>query len=66
MDLPTKVAKVRYNYHLLMVDVNNVLNQIGLRKNDRAEQIGKYHTMTIVKDILPRLGYDVDKMFQQD
>ncbi len=64
MDLPTKVAKARYVYHLAMIDVNNVLNQLKIRNDESAEEKGKYHTMTILNDVLPRLGYDVEKMFR--
>lgn len=61
MDITKKVAKMRFNYHASMLDVNNVLNQLGLRSDEKAEEVGKRHTMVIFNDILPRLGYDMNK-----
>lgn len=62
MDIPKIVAKARLKYHLEAVDVNNVLNQLGIRSDEKAEEKGKYHTMTIFTDILPRLGYDMSSL----
>lgn len=58
MDITKVVAKLRFNYHSNMLNVNNVLNQLGLRKDDVAEAIGKKHCMQCF-DCLERLGYDV-------
>lgn len=62
MDITKTVAKLRFKYHANMLDVNNVLNQLGLRKDEKAEECGKKHTMTIFNDIFPRLGYDTSKL----
>ena len=64
IDIPTKVAKMRFMYHANMLDVNNVLNQMHLMSDEKAEKNNRRHTMTIVNDILPRLGYDVEKAFK--
>lgn len=65
MGLAEKVAKVRYHYHLACVEANNILNQLGLRSDDKAEEVAKDHVMTIFNDCLPRLGYDVKKFFEE-
>ena len=56
VDICTLVARLRFEHHGNMFNVNNVLNQLGLRSDERAEKIGKRHTMIIVNDIFPRLG----------
>lgn len=66
MNIPEMVAKARFIYHSNALDVNNVLNQLGLRDDEKAEEAGKKHTMTIFTDILPRLGYDVDKFLSKE
>ena len=66
MDITKVVAKMRFHYHANMLDVNNVLNQLGLRNDDKAEAIGKKHTMTILTDCLPRMGYDMEKVFGKE
>lgn len=55
MSLPDLVTKLRYLYHLEMIDINNVLYQLHIRNDDRAEEKGAEHTMVIFNDILPRL-----------
>lgn len=61
MSLPNIVSIARFYYHGAMLDINNVLNQLGIRKDDKAEMIAKNHVMTIFNDILPRL-YGKDKI----
>jgi len=58
MDICKAVAMLRFHHHGNMLNVNNVLNQLGIRSDERAEEIGKKHTMKIMTDILPRLGID--------
>lgn len=60
MDITKTVAKIRFKYHTSMLDVNNVLNQLGFRSNEKTEAVGKKHTMIALFDCLPRLGYDVE------
>lgn len=45
MSIVTKVAKMRLTYHANMLDVCNVLNQLGILKDDKAEEVMKGHTM---------------------
>lgn len=59
MDICKKVAKMRLYYHMNMLDVNNVLNQLKLRSDNKAEECAKNHFMNCV-DCLNRLGYDTD------
>lgn len=65
MDITKTVAKMRFKYHTNMLDVNNVLNQLGLRKDEKAEACAKKHMMTIFTDCLPRMGYDVEGYFKK-
>ena len=58
MDITKKVAAMRLKYHMNMLDVNNVLNQLRIRNSLRAERIGKKHAYACL-DCLERLGYDV-------
>jgi len=55
MGLADKVSKMRLSYHLNGIEINNVLNQLHIRDDEKAERIAKNHVMTIFNDILPRL-----------
>lgn len=61
MDITKKIARVRFIYHSNMLDVNNVAYQLGLRKEIKAEERGKFHAMQCM-DCLDRLGYNLDKI----
>lgn len=65
MDITERVARMRFVYHSNMVNVVNVLNQLNIIPDNKAEEMNKNHTMTIITDILPRLGYDVEKIFEK-
>jgi hypothetical protein len=39
-----------------MTSVVNVLNQLGILSDEKAEEKNKHHIMTIVNDISPRLN----------
>lgn len=54
MDITKKVAKLRFGYHANMLDVCNVLNQVGILKDDKAEEVMKDHTMKCM-DCLARM-----------
>lgn len=41
MDIVKKVAKMRLIFHASMLDVYNVANQLGILKDDKAEEIMK-------------------------
>lgn len=56
MDIATRVAIWRYKYHANMTSVVNVLNQLGILSDEKAEEKNKHHVMTIANDILPRLN----------
>lgn len=58
MNIPKKVATLRFKYHTNMLDVCNVLNQIGILKDEKAERVMRDHTMKSF-DCLERMGYDV-------
>lgn len=57
------VTHARFLYHLNAIDVNNVLNQLRLRSDKKADKRAAEHLTVIVDDILPRLGYDSEKVF---
>ena len=54
MDITKKVAKLRFGYHANMLDVCNVLNQVGILKDNKAEEVMKNHTMECM-DCLARI-----------
>ena len=58
MDITKKVAKMRFTYHTNMLDVCNVLNQLGILTDDRAENVMRDHCMKSL-DCLERMGFDV-------
>lgn len=64
MDITKKVAKCRFMYHVNMLDVCNILNQLGILKDEKAEEVMKNHTMQSF-DCLERLGYDLSKLYEQ-
>lgn len=61
MDITKKVAKIRFGYHTNMLDICNVLNQLGVLKDEKAEKAMKFHTMESL-DCLERLGYDLNSL----
>lgn len=67
MDLPRKVAMVRMIYHVNMIDVINVGNQLGLIKDEKAEERNKHHVMTLINDVWPRIFGEaaVNKLFSK-
>ncbi len=66
MDISKKVAKARFMYHANACSIVNVLNQLGLMSDEKAEASNKKHVMTIVNDICPRLGIDTEKVFEEE
>lgn len=43
MGFPEKLAKMRFNYYTNMLSVNNILNQLGLMSDKRANMSNKYY-----------------------
>ena len=64
-DKTKTVAKWRFNYHINMLDICNVANQIGLLNNEKAEIIMKHHCMQTF-DCLERLGFDISALFDEN
>ncbi len=64
LSLPNMVSKLRLWYHGTMIDLVNSGNQLGLIKDDAAEELNKKHCMIIFNDIFPRLhpGVDLSKV----
>ncbi len=57
MNIVTKVAKMRLNFHATMLDVYNIANQLGILKDEKAEEIMKKHTMKCF-DAMEHMGLD--------
>lgn len=55
MDISKLVAKARCAYHTNRIDLVNAGNQLGLIKNEKADQLNKESVMMLVNDILPRI-----------
>lgn len=64
--MPKLIAYLRFQYHGFLLDLNNCLNQLHLRSDEAAEEIAKKHVMTMLLDILPRLGYPTDRLLRGD
>jgi hypothetical protein len=56
MDITERVALLRFNYHGALLDANNILCQLGIRSDEKGEEIGKKHAMIMINDIIPRLS----------
>ncbi len=65
MDITKKVAKLRFKYHTNMLDVCNVLNQLGIVKDEKAERVMKDHCMKAF-DCMERMGLDVQGYFKEE
>ena len=57
MSIVKKVAKMRLMFHANMLDVCNVLNQLGILNDDKAENVMKHHTMECF-DAMEHMGLD--------
>ena len=57
MSIVKKVTKMRLIFHANMLDVCNVANQLGILKDEKAEEIMKHHTMECV-DAMEHMGLD--------
>ena len=61
-----RIAVMRFHYHSNCIELNNVLNQLRLRSDEKAEEVAKKHTMIVIEDICPRLGVDTTKLFNEE
>ena len=66
MDIANVVAAIRLHYHANMTSVVNVLNQLHVMPDEKAEEANRRHMMTVVNDILPRLGYDTSAFHEEE
>lgn len=57
MSIVTKVAKMRLMFHAKMLDVCNIANQLGILKDEKAEEVMKGHTMKCF-DAMEHMGLD--------
>ena len=64
MDITKKVAKMRFVYHTNMLDICNVLNQLGILKDEKAEIVMKDHCMKSF-DCMERMGLDIKGYFNK-
>jgi hypothetical protein len=66
MDITKKVAEMRFVYHTNMLDVCNVLNQVGIVKDEKAEAVMKHHCMSSM-DCLTRMdAKQIKKLTKKD
>ena len=61
MDIAERIAVMRFWYHANMTSIVNVANQLHILSDNKAEEMNKNHTMTIVNDIIPRLSKETLK-----
>lgn len=59
MDIAKKVAEIRFKYHANMTSVVNVLNQLKIMSDDKANEANKKHAFECI-DCLRRLGFKVE------
>ena len=45
------IIKVTTEYHVNMVELNRLLYIIGIRSDEKAEEVAKKHMMTLVKNV---------------
>lgn len=64
MDITKVVAKARLKYHMNMVDVVNVVYQLGLMSGEKADRANENHLKQII-DCWERLGIPVCKELKQ-
>ena len=57
MSMVTKVAKARLIFHANMLDVGNVLNQLGILDDKKANEFNKKHCMACF-DAMEHMGLD--------
>lgn len=55
MDITKVVAKARLHYHLNMIDICNVANQLHLMSDDKADRANRDHLKNVF-DCYGRLG----------
>ena len=60
MDITKVVAKLRLSYHMNMVDAVNVVNQLGLMNDEKADRANAEHLIQII-DCWERLGIPICK-----
>lgn len=53
-----KIAKIAFEFHTNMLDVNRVLNLFGIISDDKHEQSNKTHVMKSL-ECLEIMGYDL-------
>ena len=63
MDITKAVAKLRLGYHLNMIDLCNVANQLHLLSDEKADLANKNHFKECL-DCYDRLGYKLPKVFK--
>lgn len=62
MNIVNAVAKIRLTYHLNMLDIVNVANQLGLLSDEKADLKNKNHFKKCL-DCYNRLGLKLPKAF---
>ena len=57
MNIVKEVAKMRLTFHANMLDICNVLNQLRILKDDKAETVMKRHALECF-DAMEHMGLD--------
>ncbi len=66
MNIVKATANCRFFYHTNMLDICNVLNQLGILKDDRAEEVMKRHTMKSLDCVRITKGYNsIEEMLEK-
>lgn len=62
MDITKKVAELRLNFNLNMIDICNVANQLHLLSDEKTNLKNKNHLKACL-DCYERLGYNLPQAF---
>ena len=65
MDITKTVAKLRLKYHLNMIDLVNIANQLKLMSDNKANNSNKHHFYECL-DCYQRLGYPIQQFFEDE
>ncbi len=65
MDITKIVAKGRFIYHTNMLDAYNVLNQLGILKDEEAEVKMGYHVIQSFKSDAYLKGYTYEEYLEK-
>ncbi len=65
MGIVEKIGKMRLIFHANMLDICNIANQLGILKDDKAEEIMKNHCLKCF-DAMEHMGLDPWKKVEKE